>query len=32
MMNEVRSVREVITQLVEEYVDAVDRLAVLQPE
>ncbi len=31
MMNDVRSVREVVTGLVEEYVDAVDRLNDLQP-
>jgi len=32
MMNQVQSVRDLITQLVEEYVDAVDRLNGLQPE
>jgi NAD(P)H-dependent flavin oxidoreductase YrpB (nitropropane dioxygenase family) len=32
MMNEVQSVRDLITHLVEEYVDAVDRLNGLQPE
>lgn len=32
MMNDVQSVRDVITRLVEEYVDAVDRLNALQPE
>ena len=31
MMNDVQSVRDVITGLVEEYVDAVDRLNALQP-
>ncbi|MBW2425050.1 MAG: nitronate monooxygenase [Deltaproteobacteria bacterium] len=32
MMNDVRSVREVITGIVEEYVDSIDRLSALQPE
>ena len=32
MMNEVQSVRDLITHLVEDYVDAVDRLNGLQPE
>jgi len=31
MMNDVQSVRDVITRLVEDYVDAVDRLNALQP-
>jgi hypothetical protein len=32
MMNEVQSVRDVITGLVEQYVDAVDQLNALQPD
>jgi len=32
MMNETRSTRDVITALVEQYVDAVDRLNTIQPE